>query len=78
MPMHPKALCLQEALPWTLGYSFILHLIKLKREFEELKPIQSTKMDEEQIESLRVRIKGRARTGDIVVGVCYRPPNQQD
>ena len=35
-------------------------------------------MDEELTESLWVRIKGKAGTGDIVVGVCYRPPNQED
>ncbi|GAB0186773.1 hypothetical protein GRJ2_001142600 [Grus japonensis] len=35
-------------------------------------------MDEELTESLWVRIKGRARTGDIIVRVCYRPPNQED
>ncbi|GAB0208586.1 hypothetical protein GRJ2_003324300 [Grus japonensis] len=31
-------------------------------------------MDEEPTKSLWVRIKGRA--GDIIVGVCYRPPDQ--
>ncbi|GAB0176205.1 hypothetical protein GRJ2_000085700 [Grus japonensis] len=35
-------------------------------------------MDEELTESLWVRIKGRAGTGDIIVGVCYRPPDQGD
>jgi len=35
-------------------------------------------MDEEQTESLWVRIKGRAGTGDTIVGICYRPPDQQD
>lgn len=35
-------------------------------------------MDEEPNESLWVRIKGRGGTGDIVVQVCYRPPNQED
>ncbi|GAB0204837.1 hypothetical protein GRJ2_002949300 [Grus japonensis] len=35
-------------------------------------------MDEEPTESLWVRIKGRAGTGDTIVGVCYRPPDQQD
>ncbi|GAB0207075.1 hypothetical protein GRJ2_003173100 [Grus japonensis] len=35
-------------------------------------------MDEEPTESLWVGIKGRAGTGDIIVGVCYRPPDQQD
>ncbi|GAB0206692.1 hypothetical protein GRJ2_003134800 [Grus japonensis] len=33
-------------------------------------------MDEEPTKSLWVRIKGRA--GDIIVGVCYRPPDQGD
>ena len=35
-------------------------------------------MDEEPTERLWVRIKGRAGTGDIIVGVCYRPPSQED
>ncbi|GAB0200487.1 hypothetical protein GRJ2_002514100 [Grus japonensis] len=35
-------------------------------------------MDEEPTESLWVRIKGRAGTGDIIAGVCYRPPDQGD
>ncbi|GAB0209762.1 hypothetical protein GRJ2_003441900 [Grus japonensis] len=35
-------------------------------------------MDEEPTESLWVRIKGSTGTGDIIVGVCYRPPNQED
>ncbi|GAB0205257.1 hypothetical protein GRJ2_002991300 [Grus japonensis] len=35
-------------------------------------------MDEEPTESLWVRIKGSAGTGDIIVGVCYRPPDQED
>jgi len=32
----------------------------------------------EPTESLWLRIKGRAGTGDIIVRVCYRPPNQED
>ncbi|GAB0207190.1 hypothetical protein GRJ2_003184600 [Grus japonensis] len=35
-------------------------------------------MEEEPTKSLWVRIKGRAGTGDIIVGVCYRPPDQGD
>jgi len=35
-------------------------------------------IDEEPTESLGVQIKGRAGTGDITMGVCYRPPNQED
>ncbi|GAB0210046.1 hypothetical protein GRJ2_003470400 [Grus japonensis] len=35
-------------------------------------------VDEEPIESFWIRIKGRAGTGDILVGVCYRPPDQGD
>jgi len=33
-------------------------------------------LDEEPTESLWVKIKSRAGTGDITVGVCYRPPDQ--
>ncbi|GAB0203869.1 mitochondrial enolase superfamily member 1 [Grus japonensis] len=35
-------------------------------------------MDEEPTESLWVRIKGSAGAGDIIAGVCYRPPEQGD
>ncbi|GAB0206448.1 hypothetical protein GRJ2_003110400 [Grus japonensis] len=35
-------------------------------------------MEEELTKSLWVRIKGRAGAGDIIVGVCYRPPDQGD
>ncbi|GAB0205938.1 hypothetical protein GRJ2_003059400 [Grus japonensis] len=35
-------------------------------------------MDEEPTENLWVRIEGRAGTGDIIAGVCYRPPDQGD
>ena len=35
-------------------------------------------MDEELNKSLWVTIKGKAGTGDVIVGVCYRPPDQED
>ncbi|GAB0177773.1 hypothetical protein GRJ2_000242600 [Grus japonensis] len=35
-------------------------------------------MDEELTKSLWVRIKGSAGAGDIIAGVCYRPPDQGD
>jgi len=35
-------------------------------------------LNEEPTESLWVRIKGRAGAGDIMIGVCYRPPDQED
>ncbi|GAB0206060.1 hypothetical protein GRJ2_003071600 [Grus japonensis] len=35
-------------------------------------------MDEELTESPWVRIKGSAGAGDIIAGVCYRPPDQED
>ncbi|KAK4806898.1 hypothetical protein QYF61_012619 [Mycteria americana] len=35
-------------------------------------------MDEETPESLWVRIKEQTNTGGIVVGVCYRPPDQEE
>jgi len=34
--------------------------------------------NEEQVESLWVRIKGQAHTSDITVGVYYRPPDQEE
>jgi len=36
------------------------------------------RIDEEPAESLWVRITGRASTGDIIVGICYRPPKMED
>ncbi|GAB0185452.1 hypothetical protein GRJ2_001010500 [Grus japonensis] len=35
-------------------------------------------MEEELTKSLWVRIKGRAGAGDVIAGVCYRPPDQGD
>ena len=35
-------------------------------------------MEEEPTEGLWVRIKGRAGTDDIIVGVCYRAPDQEE
>jgi len=35
-------------------------------------------LDEEPTESVRAKIKGRAGTGDITAGVCYRPPDQDE
>jgi len=35
-------------------------------------------MDEEPTESLWVKIKGRAGTGDTTVEVCYKPPDQDE
>jgi len=34
--------------------------------------------NEEQVESLWVRIKGQAHMGDITVGVYYRPPDKEE
>ena len=33
---------------------------------------------EKKVESLRVKIRGRADKADILVGICYRPPNQDE
>lgn len=35
-------------------------------------------MDEKPTGSLWVGIKGRARTGDVIMRVCYRPPGQKE
>lgn len=32
----------------------------------------------EEMTELWVRIKEKARKSDMIVGVCYRPPNQED
>ncbi|PKU40959.1 hypothetical protein llap_8745 [Limosa lapponica baueri] len=45
-------------------------------ECEEISPKPSLGSDEEIVESLWVRIKGRANMRDTVVGVYYRPPDQ--
>ena len=34
--------------------------------------------DDERDECLWVRIKGKANKADTMVGVCYRPPNQDE
>jgi len=34
--------------------------------------------DEEQVGSLQVRIKAQALKGDIIVGMYYRPPDQEE
>ena len=34
--------------------------------------------DEELTESLGVRVKEKAGEGSVIVGVCYRPPDQED
>ena len=33
---------------------------------------------DDRVESLWVRIKVKANKSDIIVGVCYRPPNQDE
>ena len=33
---------------------------------------------DDKVESLWVKIRGRADKADILVGVCYRPPNQDE
>ncbi|GAB0202653.1 hypothetical protein GRJ2_002730900 [Grus japonensis] len=35
-------------------------------------------VDEERVKSLWVRIKGQANMGDTVVGVYYKPPDQEE
>ncbi|KAF4796679.1 hypothetical protein TURU_082046 [Turdus rufiventris] len=34
--------------------------------------------NEDEVECLWVRIKGKASKADILLGVCYRPPNQEE
>ena len=36
------------------------------------------RLDEERVENLWVRIKWQAHSGDTVVGVYYRPPDQEE
>ncbi|KAJ7397045.1 mitochondrial fission process protein 1 [Pitangus sulphuratus] len=35
-------------------------------------------VEDEQVKSLWVRIKGSTSKSDTVVGICYRPPKQED
>jgi len=47
--------------------------------FDQLESIElHLGVDEELTESLWVGVKGKARKGDIIVGVCYRLPEQED
>ena len=32
----------------------------------------------DNVESIRVKIRGRADKADIMVGICYRPPNKDE
>jgi len=34
--------------------------------------------DDDRVESLWVRIKAKANKTDIIMGMCYRPPNQDE
>lgn len=52
--------------------------LKLHYGYRGISPTEHTGMDEEQTKRLWVRIKGRAETGDITVGVCYRRSDQED
>jgi len=40
--------------------------------------LECVRMEEEQTESSCVGIKGRAVASDFIVGICYRPPDQED
>ncbi|KAK4829954.1 hypothetical protein QYF61_008085 [Mycteria americana] len=42
--------------------------------------LDSLELDDrdDRVECLWVRIRGKANKADIVVGVCYRPPNQDE
>ncbi|TRZ12815.1 hypothetical protein HGM15179_014306 [Zosterops borbonicus] len=51
------------------GWPFIL-----RRVFDSI----GIETNEDGVECLWVRIKGRANKVDIVLGVCYRPPNQEE
>lgn len=34
-------------------------------------------LSHEPVESLWVKIQGQMKRGDIIVGICYRPPKQE-
>ena len=33
---------------------------------------------DDRVESIWIRIKAKANKTDVIVGVCYRPPNQDE
>ncbi|XP_052556154.1 interferon-induced very large GTPase 1-like [Tympanuchus pallidicinctus] len=53
---------------------------KERRSSPRLKTASSSgrRAGDDRVESLRVKIRGRADKADILVGVCYRPPNQDE
>jgi len=59
--------------PTRKGGGFALY-VREKLEWIEL----CLGADEERVDSLRVRIKGQVHVDDIVVGVYYRPPDQEE
>ena len=40
--------------------------------------VEELGVEKDKVECLWVRIGGKACRGDILVGVCYRPPNQDE
>jgi len=44
----------------------------------EVKSLLCLGLNEEPTKSLWLRIKDRAGTGDVIVGICYRPLDQED
>ncbi|RMC09822.1 hypothetical protein DUI87_13609 [Hirundo rustica rustica] len=46
----------------------------IKKAFDTI----SIETNEDGVECLWVRIKGKANKADILLGVCYRPPNQEE
>ena len=40
--------------------------------------VEDLRVGNDKVECLWVRIRGKACRGDILVGVCYRPPNQDE
>ena len=45
---------------------------------EQLQCVELGLGADERVESLWVRIKGQAHMGDVIVGVYYRPPDQEE
>ncbi|RMC01235.1 hypothetical protein DUI87_22184 [Hirundo rustica rustica] len=42
------------------------------------KALDTISINEDGVECLWVRIKGKANKADVLVGVCYRPPSQEE
>lgn len=70
----------------ALLFSFFCWIVELDRPGEgvafyvkeQLNCMEFYLQSDEPVESLWAKIAGQINTGDTVVGVCYRPPKQEE